>query len=679
MSINVPKSSSDKSMKAIATSISEFVSALRNPNTKQKSLTDQELFESFKRIYVQASQVDRSELSRLLPEENKEIFDILYLGYVSREQRGDPSGFSSLIKMVVDHPDFQRLALLAEFNKAPEGHVFANLGSGISQEKIEEVFSPYAPPVVTHVLRSLRAEEFGRLLGYVAAGRMGPDIERYNALGSEKETGKTVENWLLEQIRTSDAEFVVSFGDDADRLNDATGHFTGLGAPAGKVRASFRPDHCFMQYRTDPQTGQYRVCAVHIGNSTSMRRNTSMHQGISAITNLAALVNSTTAFDSDLAGVEIRPYYFLTGVFCVDEAVSKGKSLSHALISSDVPRKNRIALAQIQYLSMTSCNTGSQGSTSAHPDRTLALLAHNAFISGCDTLDLHAMAFGIQDAIAKGMTPQKRAQLDRHAMNLLADKIIDSSEGMIQALPKLFVKAKKTGNYYDSEALLEAILTTAYTFADAVRFNGPDDLAKLDEVRQSITKLRDEVVKIKPDMKNRMRDCINALRAPGEYEEDFALARAFSNHKDGMPKSLPTPVVSDNARLRETLRQVADHISDTLPPRTLSKYKELLNVLYASPNTGEFVGLADHRVAWRKSLDNLSRSLKSKGVNPDLLEAVNIIQNQAFVGRKSNEIIPEYEQRALAAQTSLMEGLETLGYGYKPAVPQKVKKLAQKR
>lgn len=674
----MPKKSPEKSMKALAASISDFVSTLTNPTAEHKSLTDKELFDAFRDIYQRASHVDRAELMRLLPDKDKEIFDVLYLGYVSREQKGDPSGFSRLIKLVVDHPDFQRLAMLVEFNKSPEGHVFSNLGSMASREKLEKVFSSYAPPVVRHVLRSLRAEEMGRLLGYVAAGRMEPDIERYNALGAQKGTGQPMEAWLLEQIRACDAEFVISFGQGVNRLNDATGHFTGSGAPKDKVREESRPDHCFMEYYTDPKTGQAKVCAVHIGSSTSVRSNASIQQGISAITNMAALVNSTMAIDSDLAGVEVRPYYYLAGVFCVDEAVSRGKSFSHALLSSDVPRKSRIALAQMQFLSLISCNTGYQGSTSAHPDRTLALLAHNPFISGCDTLDLHGLAFDIQDAIASGMTPQKRAQLDRLAMNMLADKIIDATEGLLAAMPKLFVNARGTGNRRDSDAILEALLTTAYSFTDATRFDGPEDLARLEEVRQSMIKLHEALEERDHEMRNRARDCIGALSMPARHKDAFALSRAFSNHLDGMPKSLDTPVVSNDARLRETLRQVADHIRSSLPARTLEKHRPLLEMLLASPNTSGFVGLADHRVSWRRSLDDLSRSLRAKKVNPDLIEAIGLIQEKSFVGRKSNEIIPQYEERARDAQNSLMEGLEALGYGFKPALPQKVKKMVQR-
>lgn len=651
------------SKKALISSIVELIDNLRNLTAEQANLTDQELFEKFKQIYQSAAHLDRDELARMLPEESRGVFDVLYLGYTSRAEKGDPSGFSRLVKTVLEYPSFQRLAVLSEFNKSPEGYVYANLGNKVPSSDIVKHFSQMAPPLVRNLLNSLRAEEMGRFIGYLAASRMDQDIQRYEAVGGQAALGVSLETWLVDEIRAADLEFVVYCGPE-DQINEATGKFSGHGADFG-TREAMRPDHVILQYSSD-DTGKTYVSSVHLGNSTSTRRNVAQMQGLSALTYLSAMINASHSTESELWGVPVRPYYFLYGLFCVDEAVSHGKNLSHALIESEVSREDRIALAQAHYLSMISCSGKDAGSYSPHPDRTLALLMHNPFISGCDTLDLHAMALEIQDACASGMTPEVREKLDRKVMNLLADKIISCANGLIQASDKLFAKEGQRNNT-DSQTLVSSVLTLARFFPKAVRFTSDEDLKRREQVLAAVRRLGDKLLasgQVQWESQIEATEVAFSSRRPANDKLGMASVLSAHDQTTGMP-TVGSSVFSEQARLREALRSLGDQLAGVLP-KTASARRFLQKLYgYASNSSSHFVGLEDARVAWRKELTQWSKTLRSKRskLPPQALRALELIQEHAFFARRPGESAAELYSRNLIAQQQLLEGLEGLGYG----------------
>lgn len=664
-----------KSNQALIDSIIDLIESLRTPTSEQLALTDADLFDRFRSIYQQAAHISRDEIAEMLPDENRGVFDVLYLGYTSRAQKGDPSGFSQLVKMVLDHPDFQRLAALSEFNKSPEGYVYGNLGNKVPEAKLVEMFSAFAPPLVTNLLNSLRAEEFGRLIGYLAASRMDADIQRYNDMGGEKALGLSLETWLVEEIRAADLEFVVSYPGE-DRLNEATGVFSGQGAVAG-VRPAGRPDHVILQYSPDSE-GNSKVSAIHLGNSTSAKRNVAQVQGISPLAYLCAMVNTTHSTESELYGLPVRPYYFLYGLFCVDEAVSSGKNLSHALISSDVPRFARQALAQAHYLSLVSCSGKDAGSASPHPDRTLALFMHNPFISGCDTLDLHGLALEIQDAFASGMTSEIREKLDRKIMNMLADKLVACCDGLVQAANKMFITEGAHSNNTDSQTLVSSVLTLASVFPDAVKFSSEEDFKRREEVRQAVERLGQKLIETKQTQwVHKVRQLHGAFATAMPCIDEHALSAAFSpiDRFTGMPDPGQS-VFSEEHRLREAMRQLADQVAPLLPPsQSTSRFLQTLYA-YGSECSGAYVGLSDPRVAWRKDLKKWSHVLKRKKSLPgEVCQALDIIENHAFLARRPKETQHELWIRAKQSQQELLTRLEGLGYGLTHTAPKIRKKI----
>jgi hypothetical protein len=312
-------------------------------------------------------------------------------------------------------------------------------------------------------------------------------------------------------------------------------------------------------------------------------------------------------------------------------------------------------------------DSGRPDTCSAHPDRTLALLAHNPFISGCDTLDLHGMALEIQDALNGSMTPARREALDRRVLNLLADKIVLASQAMTQAMPSLFHQKQSSGNDNDSASVLGALLTMAKAFPEAVAFRSAEDEQRLAEVRKAMANLGKSLEDRGQAQWSKQFKFLDRvlLTEPGVPQPQLALSDALSPYgpaAGGFPKLANHQALPPEAQLREGLRQIADELTLAMPasPRA----RRLSEILRASPETREFAGVFDPRVRWRPTLAAVTKYLGARGKHAKLASALSALQKHGFVGRSRDEKNAALKKRLLQGRTDLAESLTQLGYGY---------------
>lgn len=647
---------------SLATRIADFTAQLRALGSSDAPEEDALLSEAFRALHQQAAQVDRAELAKALPSEDRGLFDVLFLGYENRAQRGDPTGFSSLVRLVRQYPEFQRAVALAEYLKTPEGHAFACLSERTQDGKMERFFPDLAAGMARGFLNSIHAENIGRFIGYINAHRMDADIARYDEAHAR---GQSLDAWLVEKMAEADREFIVIHGKSLEghRPDPSRneGRLTQHSAKSNATRGARRPDHYIMEFEGDQLSN---IAAIHYGNSTSRRANVAMYQGQSAINNFTALLNATHDHGSPLYRVKVRPYYYLTGLFSVDAPLSHGQGFSKALATTQVELSQRTAIAQLPFLSMIACqNMGEAGTASPHPDRTLALLAHNPFISGCDTLDLHGLALEIQDGISLGLPADRRAELDRRALNLLADKLVLAAEGLSQAMPALYKNTNRIGNSGESAAAMDAFLTTAQVFSRAVPFCSPEDLARLDQVRRATEKLFNAAMTAgHTHLEDRFEAALGKLSGPRPAHAQNALAGAFSPYEDGMPKHSSQAVISPDVQLRECLRQVADGLTQSLPRSR--KAAQVAEILRAAHSAKEFSGLFDHRVRWRPWTESLAKELSRKGAPARLVAAFDVLREHGFRGRVKNQTDKEFRASVEEGRRQLLSGLTKQGFGF---------------
>ena len=649
---------------SLASRIAQFSANLRAAGPKTLSEEEASYFEAFRDLHAQAAQVDRAELACALPKEDRGLFDVLFLGYETRAQRGDPTGFSSLVRLVRQYPEFQRAVALAEYLKTPEGHAFADLSTKMDPTTFKRCLPDFLAGGMGEFLNSVRAEHIGRFIGYVSANRMERDIAKF---AEDEVEGQSIDTWLMDQMLANDKEFVIiqgrTEGFGRPDLNRNEGYLAGGTASSTSARASHRPDHFFMEF--DATSNSEAAVAVHYGSSTSKRDHVAVSQGMSAISNLTALLNVVHDHNSGpLHKAKVKPYYYLTGLFSVDEPVGKGKVFSATLQKAGLEWSQRTAIAQMSFLSMIACTaTNRPGTYSPHPDRTLALLSHNPFISGCDTLDLHGLALQIQDEIHLGLRPERRELVERRTLNLLADKMVLAADGLSQALPDLFKSIQRSGNSGESAAALDALLTTAQVFSQAVPFRSQADLDQLSRVRSSVQKLFDQAMANGLDeYEVRFSSALLTLSSPKAAPAKNALASALSHDDEGMPKIQSRPAIPPSVQLRECLRQLADGLISALPKS--KKAQEVANILRAGQSAKEFSGLFDHRVRWRPWTESLAKDLKRKGAPARVCAAFDVLREHGFRGRVRNQTDREFKASLEEGRQALLSGLTKHGLGY---------------
>jgi len=650
---------------SLAQKIAVFVDQLRRAENTFDGEEDVRLSEAFRLLHAEASLVARAVLAKALPKEDRGLFDVLFLGYESRAQRGDPTGFSSLVRLVRQYPDFQRAVALAEYLKTPEGHAFACLGHRVDDGKVARIFPDLSVDNFAGFINSIHAEQIGRFIGYVNAHRMDTDIEKYD---QRRTKGQSLDAWLVEKMNEADLEFVVIHGKtmDASGYSDPAntqGQVTSGTAQSNKTRAQRRPDHFIMEFEAGDNS---KIVALHYGNSTARRANVAMYQGQSAISNISALLNAVHAPGSPLYGAKVKPYYYLTGLFSVDAPLSRGQSFSSTLDDAGVERAQKIAIAQLPFLSMIACQeVGQAGTVSPHPDRTLALLAHNPFISGCDTLDLHGLALEIQDGIDLGLTPEVRAELDGRALNMLADKLVLAGNGLARALPEMFCNQLATGNFGESATALDAFLTTAQVFSRAVNFR-EEDLPRLAQVKKTVETLRDVASKSDhPSLRayeDRFNIALFCLDGVKKAHPQNSLAGALSAYQDGMPKQVDCVAIPEDVQLRECLRQVADGLVKALPQ--YGKAAQVADILRAAHSAKEFCGVFDHRVRWRSWIDSIAKELVRKDAPEDIRAAFEVLRTHGFRGRVRDQDDQSFKAGLEQGRRDLLLGLSNNGFGY---------------
>lgn len=391
-SINIPKGNAaylDKALKKFTRGVQKVFSS--NQPVEQRVVDALE--EQYRELYQLYLQVDENIINETFAPKDIKLINFLSLG------KGQ---LQKMYKEVATYfeQDADRTAIaVAHFVKSRRAYDLVNktTRSNSEEQELAVMFgSLLGVKVTTNFVKSMRAEEMGRIIGYALSGLCESDMKQWN----DSKTGKalkkefgSLDQYLISRIRAADKWASFRFEVDQDggvfrtafKINEYEGALD-------RARGRNLLDHCFIRHNPNAQDGEPKG-VITVGTSTSQilaeEHGFSFSKAVLAAEAMTRepLINGEP---NPYYGYQVKTYCFFSGHSPTTdlEGNPEKSELVKMLEGNRAPSQPGLTMRQITELGWLPFMSLFAG-TNPSPLLWHGLKHVNPMISGCDTEKLY--------------------------------------------------------------------------------------------------------------------------------------------------------------------------------------------------------------------------------------------------------------------------------------------------